>query len=224
MNANGLDIIFLDAGGTLLYPDPGVGEVYARAGRRHGVLASAPELEAAFRDAFREKKATGEPQGEAWWRDVVARTFGRFGTPRNPEPLFRELFDHFAGGAAWNLFPGVLDAVLRMKDMGCRTGLISNWDERLPEVLDGHGLLPHLDPVVISAVVGAEKPDPRIFRAALDAAGVPPERALMVGDDREADYEGARAVGMSAVLVDWRGRLPGGPEVLSSLDELVARL
>ena len=54
-----VDIIFFDAGGTLLYPEPGVGEVYALYGRRHGVEVSPDALEASFREAFAQKLAEG---------------------------------------------------------------------------------------------------------------------------------------------------------------------
>ena len=77
---------------------------------------------------------------------------------------------------------------------------------------------------MISAFVGVEKPDPGIFRAALGAAGVEPARALMVGDDRAADYDGARAVGMEAVLIDWSRRAAADGEVVHTLAELAARL
>jgi putative hydrolase of the HAD superfamily len=64
------------------------------------------------------------------------------------------------------------------------------------------GLLPYFSAVVDSAVVGFEKPDPRIFEHALGRAGVPGRRALHVGDLYHADVAGARAAGVNALLLD----------------------
>jgi putative hydrolase of the HAD superfamily len=56
--------------------------------------------------------------------------------------------------------------------------------------------------MTISCEIGVEKPDPRIFQAALHAAGVPVKQAVHVGDSDTADVRGAEAVGMTAVLLN----------------------
>jgi putative hydrolase of the HAD superfamily len=204
-----VDIIFLDAGGTLLRPEPGVGRVYSEAGGRHGVTADSHALEAAFLRAFRDKKRDSIPQDREWWRSVVAETFRGFGEPHDPAALFDDLYGHFARPDAWRLFPTAKETLRELRARGYRTGLISNWDDRLPDLLEGLGLLDGLDPVVVSYRVGAEKPAPRIYETALREAGVDADRALMVGDDREADFDGARACGMRAILLDRNARADG---------------
>ena len=74
---------------------------------------------------------------------------------------------------------------------------------------------------VISGVEGVEKPDPRIFRLALDRTGVEPREAAYVGDSVSFDVEPAASLGMLAILIDRRGRFPDhrGPRI-TSLDEL----
>jgi putative hydrolase of the HAD superfamily len=67
--------------------------------------------------------------------------------------------------------------------------------------LEQHGLLRPLAAQVFSDEIGVPKPDPRAFRAALDALGVEPEAALHVGDLRRTDVVGARALGMTAVRI-----------------------
>jgi len=101
--------------------------------------------------------------------------------------------------------------------------MISNWDERLPDLLDGLGLADGLDPVVVSCEVGFEKPDPRIFRHALDLAGVAPERALMVGDDEVADIRGATGVGMAALRIDHDAAEPSNGTI-TTLEQLLRHL
>ena len=56
--------------------------------------------------------------------------------------------------------------------------------------------------VIDSALVGHEKPDPRIFTCALERSGASPERTLHVGDLYHADVLGARAAGIHALLLD----------------------
>ena len=79
--------------------------------------------------------------------------------------------------------------------------MVSNSDGRVAEALEAAGLRAYFDVVVDSALVGVEKPDPAIFRAALDVLGVPPEEALYVGDLYEVDVLGANAAGIPAVLL-----------------------
>jgi putative hydrolase of the HAD superfamily len=193
------DIIFFDAGGTLIYPEPPVGEAYSAAAARHGIRAEPAVLEAGFGRAFAARKLDALPQDRAWWREIVRETMAPHGEADDFEALFTELYEHFASGAAWRIEGDAPATIRALRDRGYRTGVVSNWDDRLPDVLADLGLAPLLDPQVVSCFVGAEKPDPRVFHAALEAAEVVPERALMVGDDREADVLGARAVGMSAL-------------------------
>jgi len=106
----------------------------------------------------------------------------------------------------WNrAAPGALAAVRRVKEAGLVAGVISNSNGSVRSVLESTALAPHLDFVIDSAVVGVEKPDPRIFRLALDQAGVAAAAAVYVGDIYSVDVVGARRAGLEAVLLDPRG-------------------
>jgi putative hydrolase of the HAD superfamily len=83
--------------------------------------------------------------------------------------------------------------------------VVSNFDHRLPALLDGLGVAPLLDVIVRPADVGAAKPDAQIFHAALEGLRVAPNDALYVGDDEDDDVGGARAAGLQALNV---GTLP----------------
>ena len=107
-----------------------------------------------------------------------------------------------------------------------RLAIVSNFYGNLDAVCRETGLAPHLDAAIDSAVVKAEKPDRRIFEAALAAVGVGPRRALFVGDSRPRDMEGARALGMRHV---WLRPGEGDPccpgdRVIGSLPELAGVL
>ena len=107
-----------------------------------------------------------------------------------------------------------------------RLGIVSNFYGNLDAVCAGAGLAPHLSVVVDSVVAGFEKPDPRIFRAALDALDARPEDAVFVGDSMPRDMEGARRLGMAHVWLAPgrdRGCCPGDVviERLERLPEVI---
>jgi putative hydrolase of the HAD superfamily len=110
---------------------------------------------------------------------------------------------------------------LRARDV--RVVAASNWDASLPEGLERTGLAPYLDGAVSSAVVGAAKPDPAVFRAALELAGCGAHEAFHAGDSPQGDVDGALAAGIRVALLDRHGVLPeppAGVPTISSLDEL----
>jgi putative hydrolase of the HAD superfamily len=105
----------------------------------------------------------------------------------------------------WHLWcrtaPGTAETLDRLRGAGLRLAVVSNSDGRVEEALTAAGIRDRFDVVLDSALVGVEKPDPAIFRAALTALGVAPEEALYVGDLYDVDVVGARAAGMEAVLL-----------------------
>jgi putative hydrolase of the HAD superfamily len=117
---------------------------------------------------------------------------------------------------------GSQESLDRLRAAGLRLGVVSNSDGRVEQALRAAGLRHYFDVVVDSALIGVEKPDPRIFQAALSALGVAPEEALYVGDLYEIDVLGARAAGIEAVLL---GRSEAGSHpscrTASSIEDLV---
>jgi HAD superfamily hydrolase (TIGR01509 family) len=105
----------------------------------------------------------------------------------------------------WHLWcrtmPGTAEALDRLRGAGLRLAVVSNSDGRVEEALTAAGIRDHFEVVLDSALIGVEKPDPAIFRAALSALGVAPEEALYVGDLYDVDVVGARAAGIEAVLL-----------------------
>jgi HAD superfamily hydrolase (TIGR01549 family) len=97
--------------------------------------------------------------------------------------------------ADYAVLPGVADALARLGSLGLELAVVGNWDFRLAEHLERLGLARFFSAIVSSAVVGAAKPDPRPFHAALEEIGVRPERSLHVGDS-PADEDGARAAAL----------------------------
>jgi putative hydrolase of the HAD superfamily len=117
-------------------------------------------------------------------------------------------------------YPEVEPALRELRATGVRLVIASNWDCSLPDWLAPLGLLELVDGVVTSADLGAAKPDPAVFRRALELAGADPGEAVHVGDSLENDVEGARAAGVRPLLLARHGDPPAGVEAARSLAEL----
>ncbi len=133
-----------------------------------------------------------------------------------------------------DLVPGMADALRLFKSHGLRLALVADSRPLTPvNVLRQHGLYELFDYLAISEVVGFSKPDPRIFRLALDALGVPEaryDRVVMVGNNLERDIAGANRLGLISVFFHWNERRRAVPEspdeqprhTVHSVQELVA--
>jgi HAD superfamily hydrolase (TIGR01509 family) len=120
---------------------------------------------------------------------------------------------------------GTRETLERLRAAGLRLGVVSNSDGRVDSALRAAGLRDCFEVVVDSALFGAEKPDPAIFRAALDALGVAPEETLYVGDLYEVDVLGARAAGIDAILLlPETATAPEGVRRVASLRALADQL
>lgn len=196
--------ILFDAAGTLIHLPRGVGWHYREIAARHGMDLDEKRLGAAFAAAFRAagpRVSTGVSRPDddkGWWRALVRRLFSDCGQAPAEEvfrAMFEELYAHFAEPGVWALYPeveGVLDALHGRY----RLGVVSNFDRRLYPVLDQLGIRRYFDAVVISSETGADKPDPRIFTAALSTLRVPPSEALLAGDDPIQDWRAGEAAGL----------------------------
>jgi putative hydrolase of the HAD superfamily len=125
-------------------------------------------------------------------------------------------------------FPGALEALGEFRRRGVRLALLTNGASEAQRGKIGRfGLGPLLDHVLVEGELGFGKPDPRVFRRALDLLGAAPGDAWMVGDDLGRDVAGARGAGVRPVWVDARGRgLPADPparpdRVVRALAELL---
>jgi putative hydrolase of the HAD superfamily len=129
--------------------------------------------------------------------------------------------DALLGAIRFRAYPEVPGALAALRRAGHRLAVVSNWDVSLHDALERTGLRAHLDAVVVSATAGVAKPDPRIFALALGALGAEAADALHVGDDPDADVAGARAAGITPVLVLRDGSAPPpGVRTITGLDAL----
>jgi putative hydrolase of the HAD superfamily len=225
--------VFFDAGQTLLGADPPVEEVYREAFAAQGVEATREEIHRAVHATWAEVHAARDRGEERWagaggeagfWRRFVEEVYGRVGGRGLPEALLERLVAHFGEEKHWKVYPGTAEVLAALRDSGLTLLVVSNWDSSLPSLLDRLGLSPFFQEVVVSASFGSSKPARAIFDEAVRRAGVSPGEALHVGDSLVDDYDGARAAGLQALLLDRAGKHGPAIDRIASLEELPARL
>jgi len=214
--------VLLDAMGTLVRLEPPVPRLQAALAAR-GIAVTVPDAARAMRAEIAHYRAhhgaAGTREGLEELRRACAEVVrGELGRPgAEAAAVHAALLE----ALAFSPYPEVPGALRGLRELGCRLVVVSNWDVSLHDVLRDTGLDSLVDGVVASAEVGAAKPDPAVFRAALALAGARPEEALHAGDDLEADVAGARAAGVRAVLVARDGPAPAGVDAVRDLGGLV---
>jgi len=225
-----LRAVFFDVGNTLLYASPPVSEVCRRvledAGHRHDISvidSYMPLVDAYYEQRYAEDDAfwTDEERTTSVWVGMYSLLCRKLGIEDEAVTIARRVYDEFGRPDRWALYDDVRPAFERLRDRGLTVGIISNWDSRLVRLLQGLGLRDVLADIVSSADVGLHKPDPRIFELACSRIGVAPEHAAHIGDHHYADFLGASALGMTAVLIDRHGvDADHGVTPICSLDAL----
>jgi putative hydrolase of the HAD superfamily len=212
----GVDVLCLDAGNTLIFLDH---ERLAVVCAEQGFATTAGDLARAEGVAKRAHEGGVLVDGGWAYPVASARAWGLYvGTllaaaglaPERLRPLLDAVWSDHRRANLWSKTPaGIADALDRARAAGLRVAIVSNSEGQLESVLDRAGLAHAADVVIDSGVVGVEKPDPRIFRIALDRLGVKPDRALHLGDVYALDVVGARSAGLRAALVDPAGHFDG---------------
>ncbi len=198
-----LKAIFFDAAGTLIRLTKSVGQHYALVGQRQGMSLNAAAMDRAFAELWREmplRPATGAPRADddkGWWRDLVERLLGRIGAqvgPLDRDTFFEAAYGHFAEAGVWELYPEVRE-VLETLAPRYQLAVLSNFDGRLRMIFEHLALSKYFRHVFLSSELGADKPDPLIYRRALELSGFVPNEVLHAGDDPKRDWAAARAAG-----------------------------
>jgi putative hydrolase of the HAD superfamily len=202
--------ILFDAAGTLFFLTKTVGDHYAYVGRELGLNLEAQQLDRAFHAAWQQMSrrpaidGPRENDDKGWWRELVSRVFDQVApslTELDRDNFFEIAYEHFAEPGVWKLYPEVLDVLEQLRGR-FRLAVISNFDGRLRLILQNLGISRYFDHVFISSEVGADKPDPEIFRRALKVVHLEPNEVLHVGDDPERDWKAAKKAGLLVFELD----------------------
>jgi putative hydrolase of the HAD superfamily len=227
---DGVDLLCLDAGNTIIFLDHARLAVVCA---DQGFATSAESLVIAEGHA-KIAVECGETLDVGWLKHEVpgAQSWGiTVGTMLHRAGLAREriaavldaLWSAHRSRNLWSIVPdGLSDALGRLRASGGYVAVVSNSEGALERILEDQGILHAFDLVIDSGVVGIEKPHPIIFRMALERFGIPPARALHLGDTYGTDIVGACAAGLRVALVDpydhLVGRHPNVPRVPGAAD------
>ena len=222
-----LRAVLLDGLGTLVALAP-AWEAFALGLRRdYGIELSAAEAQWAFAaeiDYYRAHHLEGrDAQTLADLRSRCAEVLHASLPPHAARALSpRQLTAAMLGALRFSVYPDALATLSLLRARGLRLVVVSNWDVSLTATLGALGLGEVLDAIVTSAGVGAAKPAPEVFHAALRLIGAGPGEAVHVGDDFEIDVVGAEAAGVMPVLLRRQplGQAPANVATISSLAEL----
>jgi putative hydrolase of the HAD superfamily len=218
--------VLFDALGTLVALEPPWPSLRRTLADRHGIEISEQEAKEAMlaeMSYYRDHHAEGSDIASL--ADLRRRCAAvlRERLPEAGSLGLHELTDVLLDALRFTPYPDAAPTLAALRGAGLRLAVVSNWDCSLRSVLAGVGLAGAVDAVVVSAEIGVQKPDARIFAAAVAELRRRPGESLFVGDSIDIDVAGARAAGLRAVLLD-RAANPAGDasERIFSLADLVA--
>jgi putative hydrolase of the HAD superfamily len=219
-----LRAVVFDVDFTLAKPGPDLGpEGYRRLGERFGLTLDPTLYDAARAAAVGELKRHPElDHDEEIWVLFTERIIQGMGGAGSTYDCAVEMTRAWQHAHHFELYEDALPTLDALRDRGLRIGLLSNTSRDLDAFVAHHRLT--VDAALTSHAHGKTKPHETIFRAMLTRLDVAPAEAAMVGDQLEDDVDGARAVGMHAVLVDREGRYADVPDRLDDLRALPAAL
>ena len=217
-SGKGIRAVTFDVGGTLIIPWPSVGHVYAEVAAQNGHSGiSAEVLNQQFAAAWQALEGFQHTRSE--WAQLVDATFRGQLDPLPSRTFFSSVYDRFAQPDAWHVFPDVVPTLEKLRSSGCNLGIVSNWDDRLRPLLRVLKLDSYFASIIVSCEVGCPKPSPRIYHHAAEELGLAPEQILHIGDSLGMDFQGARAAGFQAWLLQRKSEHRGG-DAIGSLTEL----
>jgi putative hydrolase of the HAD superfamily len=202
--------IFFDALGTLFHLTRSVGHHYALAGSEVGLTLDSHQLDDAFYSAWKKMPprvaiaGPREDDDKGWWRELVDLVLAQVAPALSEfdrDNFFEITYEHFAEPGVWELYPEG-PGVLEQLQPSFQLAVVSNFDGRLRFILQHLGISKFFEHIFISSEIGADKPDPEIFRRALKLIGLKPNQVLHVGDDPERDWEAASAAGLPVFRLD----------------------
>ena len=202
--------IFFDAAGTLFHLGGTVGHHYALVGDEVGLMLDAHQLDRAFYSAWekmpRRAAISGprENDDKGWWRELVGLVLDQVApslSELDRDNFFEIAYEHFAESGVWEPYPEVPDVLKQLRPR-FQLAVISNFDGRLRLILRHLGISKFFAHIFISSEIGADKPDPEIFRRALKIVDLKPSEILHVGDNPERDWEAASVAGLPIFRLD----------------------
>ncbi len=217
--------VLFDALGTLVELEPPWPFLRQLLRQRHGIeIDEARTREAMLAEMSYYRQHHMEGHDESSLTDLRRRCAGvlREQLPELADIGDGRMTDLLLESLRFTPHPDAASTLAALRQIGLRTAIVSNWDCSLHTVLASVGLSGAADVVVVSAEVGAAKPDAEIFRTALERVRSSPGQAMFVGDSLETDVAGAREAGLRPLLIDRTDSVDArGAEKIYSLTDLL---
>lgn len=228
--------IFFDAGFTLVRPYPSIVEICQRVCHKLSLHITLDQLqgqmEAAedfyWRQSRINRQTWSDEQAIANFWIGYYMTLLRPFTIEHDEPHLYQLAcainEEFGKHTNWEIYPDVYNTLDTLRAHNYSLGVISDWGIALGPILREHHLTQYFDCLLISAVARHAKPSPALYELALQRANAIPDYSIHIGDSYVQDVLGARAVGITPVLLDRADRLTEQNVdclLVHSLDELL---
>ena len=223
--------VWFDAADTLITinDSPRLFAAYLSA---HSLIASEDRIRDALADAFRNMYYSRKPEKHAACTPETERqfwiTFYRYVLEKlelspmlDTQALDRicdGLYELYHSPEHYTVFDDVLPVMEKLRRSGYQLAVVSNFAPALPRILSDKGIAEYVNPIIVSTLVGFEKPDPRIFLYTLEQTGLKPEEVLYVGDHEINDIWAPGQVGIQAVRIKRYAGQRG--EGITSLHEL----
>jgi FMN phosphatase YigB (HAD superfamily) len=243
LTAPAIELVLFDFGGTLFMPAPAerllrpaaaslglklddaqlhaLAAAYDAAGIPGGPVPSIPPE---LREIYDQRDLSPEQHRRAWCAMLALAEVPADIPVPDPDALAEAVYEQTLGPAQWVPYADAAATLAALAERELRVGLISNIGFDLREILHTHGFGALAETATQSFEVGAMKPDPKLFRAALHTFGVDPQSAVMIGDSEPADG-GAATLGITTLILPMTapGTVHGLARVIEMVDELNRR-
>ena len=211
-----IQAVLFDLGSTLIYFDAAWPEVVLE--MNQALLKALHEagyndLDQGFILDFRARLREVQSQADHEFReftmgDLLSGLLQERGYPApDDRAILNVLKSMFAVSEAhWKAEPDAIPTLELLRRRGYRLAIVSNAgdDADVQMLIDNAGIRPYFDYIITSAAAGVRKPNPRIFNMALEALGIGPHQAVMIGDLLEADVLGAHNAGLPGIWISRR--------------------
>lgn len=229
MDLGNAQAVFFDFGDTLASLQPTREALFVKAARSIGLELEPEAVRRAYQivDFNNKYSSVTVTDRDVFYNNYNSKLVEALGISSHFARLGPALIEHFKREKHWQLFDDAAKSLDRLQASGRPLALVANWDKNLPTLIERLGIAKNFSCVVASQAVGVEKPDPAIFQLAVKELSlrVPEQIVLYVGNEYRADVMGARAAGLTPVLIDRYALYPHADcHRFASLGELVTSI
>jgi putative hydrolase of the HAD superfamily len=218
------EAIFFDFGETLATLAPSREQLFIGAARSIGLELEPAAVSRAYQivDFHNKYSSVTVKDRVEFYHNYNRQLVEALGISTHFDTLAPALIEHFRKEKKWTLFDDTVRVLSQLQESGRELALVANWDLNLPSLTEKLGIASYFSTIVASETVGVEKPEPAIFQHAADRLSLSPreQMILYVGNDYSLDVMGARAAGLTPVLIDRYALYPHADCLrFASLDE-----